>query len=382
MTKKRPWSSLLNLENCSVCGKYEGYVFVYPECDLVCKLCGGVQYNRTNYVYAVDPLLKKPKSLDDYVKSVCHSDRLATCDYHPGCDISVYRRSKPYHGYKHWFHFNELVALPGLRPPIPEAAIDFILDGANDYYSEPANAHKSVTGSGFSHYDARGICDRAAQRFSTHCIERGIEEPRPRKGERDEFNSFRLRKYAERWVQIWRIILGDLCDPKVHPILPWPLEERIRIRGDILVSLWIKHCKVPKYEPLSNSLQSHNCRFAIFIRAILCVEDARTSLRRVFPLTGIQETKWYNVLKFLWLKLPDEGSSVYVKSMDCTVRVEWPLKPPSLEKIKKETPKFSSNGSTQRWYEAANVINIYHDKLIKRRCQLKLQKESSWQPYC
>lgn len=370
------------VEQCQNCKTPAHFIFVYPECDLVCRKCGSIQADRSNFIFSVDPLLKQPKRLDDYGGRSC-AGRLSTCDYHPRCDINIYRRSRAYAGYLRIFHYNELVALPGLRPPIPEKAIPFILDGAKQYYSEEAHSHKSFLGTAFSHADAREICERAAQLFERYCQRRRISQPKPRRGEREVVNAFRIRSYSERWVQIWRILLGEMCDPKLHPVLPWPLEERVRIRGSILVRLWLKYCFIPKHREPDNELQSHNCRFAMFIRAVLCVEGARTSIRRVFPLTGIQEDKWYRVLCFLWTKLPEEGCGVYLNQLDCVIRVDWPMFPPPLCKIQKNEPTFSSKGCYKmRWYEATDIISVYHDKLEKRRCQMQEQNHLSWQPYC
>lgn len=348
---------------CLSCKKNATLVFTYPECDLVCGACGMVQYARANAVYVVDQHIKRSTRMSDL--GTDHAQDIkkpTTFHYSPAVDDCIDRLTRLGDSYVHIYHVFELLAVHE-RPPLPKAACKKILAAAKVYeYSTKQQLH---TRTDFCHRDAKTLCVIAAtsmeQKYERQCR----RLPRPSKGEKEIVNPHRLLSYAERWVQIWKLLVGkQKLNPTIHPIIPWCLEEKARVRAHALVQVWVRHLHYPKgadpaeYHPLA----TQNCRYALFLRAIYYIEKARSSIRRSFSLAGINAEKWYERLKYLWPFLREEGSIIYLSSDDDTLWIEWPTDPPPFSKLIKEGRDFSKvNPETGicygddskhiRWYE-------------------------------
>lgn len=359
-------------------------IFSYPSCDLVCRNCGVVQHSEANYKYSVDQHIKQQFQSNDGAGKQCNL-RISSCEYDPACDVSAYRRSKTYDGYNLVFHANEVIAR-GSRPIIPEEAVDYLCEAGVWYYesSKKAEESKNLFGLGFSYSDAQRICDKAAELFEKRNAYRRIEKPR--RGDRETVTAERLKSYAVRWVQIWKILLGPDClDPKIHPFCPPVLEVEIRVYAACMTRCWFQFLKLPRvcscrrgwcehkqkrkeeYENCScelyyceHTLSSSNCRHALFLRAAMYMLGARTSLRRTVRLEGTKVDDWYKRLWYLWPKLRENYSSIWSGYHRDVVTVLWPKEPPPLSKLKKNEPSFKKN--KQRVDEKTGVLLPYEYK--------------------
>ena len=385
--------------------KAPALIFVYPECDLICRHCGAVQKSEANYKYSVDSNIKQSSF------SSCKNDgtgrqyslRISSCEYDPACDLSGYRRAKTYDGYNLVFHANEVIARNS-RPLIPEEAVDYLCDAAEQYYRsfKPDEENKNLFGLGFSYTDAQRICELAACKYESD--NPYWHKQKPRRGDRETVTPDRLRSYAVRWVQIWKILLGpNYLDPKIHPFCPPVLEAKIRLFVSCMTRCWFEYLKLPrvctcrrgwcehkqarkeKYENCDcvklwcvHNLSSTNCRHALFLRAAMYMLGARTSLRRTVRLEGTKVDDWYRRLWFLWPYLKSQYSTIWSGYHRDTVQLVWPDEPPPKSRLEKNEPKFNSSGFKPRWYEEnGNFVEDEREWYLDKKRGRKRKRERS-----
>lgn len=353
----------------------------YPECEVVCRKCGFVSKRRTNFAYLNDSGIKKVTRLGEEPTS-CST--LSAFDYDPRLDPRIFDLGRNYVGYQHLFYAHELIARP-TRPLIPKTVVPFIIEAATNYYC--LNPKKSFFGLGFTNKDATAICNGAAKIFKQHTQwkptyktsyvknAKGKYTPvytpiLPPRGDRHTITPQRIQTYAERWVQVWSILLhnesDDLFNCKIHPYIPPELEARVRLRMIAFCGLWVKHLCAKRWDKDSNGnpLKKQNFRYSLFIRAALILEDARTSIRRVFSLTGTKQEEWYERMKHLWKYIREDYSIIKLKNDQGHVQLYWPDEPPPLSKIIKNEPKRCDLKGClrRRWYEEddGSCINTRH----------------------
>lgn len=375
-------------------------IFSYPSCDLVCRNCGVIQHSEANYKYSVDQQIKQQFQSRDGNGRQCNL-RISSCVYDPACDFSAYRRSKTYDGYNLVFHANEVIAR-GSRPIIPEEAVDYLCEAGVWFYD--TYNEKNIFGLGFCYSDAQRICNRAAELYAQR--NKQTAQQKPRRGDREVVTPERLKSYAVRWVQIWKLLLGThLLDKKIHPFCPPALEVEIRVYVSCMTRCWFETLKLSRvcmcrrgwcehkqkrkeeYESCScstlycvHNLSSSNCRHALFLRAAMYMLKARTSLRRTVRLEGTKVEDWYKRMWFLWPKLRTEYCTIWSSYHRDTVKVLWPEYPPPLSKLTKNEPSFKNAHLPfrPRWYEKDG--HFVEDErawyLEKKRKRSKLN--SSW----
>ena len=357
-------------KNCRLCnGAREGntLIFTVPQCDLVCTCCGAIQPCTANYTYINDGKIRKQLSIND---TRSKNTTIGTCVYDPSCDVSSYKRTQDYAGYVHVFHANELIARTN-RPIIPDEALSYLYKAAHEYYQMEVNRRRNYEGLDFDRSDAKRICLRASQIF-------GKENPNipfktRQRGNRKSVTAFRIQSYADRWPQLWKLLIRrDMLNPRYHPIFPERLEERVRIRAAVIIRCWVDHLRIPKGHQVDrhctcteqlcfHKLSSKNCRFALFIRAILVLEHARTSIRRVYRLDGTKVPLWYKRLCYLWPFLIKNYKGVYSTEDFILHQITWPDQPPPLHKLTKEIPVHKQTKNKvykPRWYEKDEYLTF------------------------